>query len=622
MVQITERQTQGERSLFRTAGRVGTIVAGIAALTLGYSAGRAAAQGAPAGAPAATPLPATAGPRSAAELADTAASHLARGQTAEAINAYSAALADTSLSNDRRATLLNDRGVAYARTGQVKLAIEDFNAAAGLFPEYAAIYNNRGNLLVSLGLLKEAMKDLDRAILLAPGYTSAYNNRAGLFVKLGQYGDAMLDYTRAIQLNPQGAAPLSGRGQVQLALLRPHAAERDFSRAVTADGRFAQGYLNRAAAKLMTGAYDEAIEDLSRAAAFDVKNPEVYTLRGEAYLALRDVAAAVKDFSQAIAIDGRSVAAYQGRGLAHARSDAFDEAFADLNRAIELDPRAARAFAYRAYVYKQTGQVGVGQKDIDTALKLDPRSGDVLWAKAEIEDAQGMTDQAIADAKLALQWKPGMKDAQELLQRLDPAADRLDVVKGSAVEPWRVVRRGAQFEALSDAFPRLSVPLEMIGEGTPKVTGWERKEAPHDGFGILRFSAGAFETARGAQEVEMAALVDIDQQRVVTVVPEKQDGKTTKWSFEDARITVAAIDGLTEEYPLDAPSGVGPLAGAGLAAGAATTRRLAPGKPSGTAWAPWNAPIGMPGAAPPAPKPAKTVQRKKKPKNIFELLFN
>ncbi len=106
-------------------------------------------------------------PSSPVSLADTAAAHLARGQTADAITAYSAALSDNTLSNDRRATLLNDRGVAYTRAGQVKLAVEDFNAAATLFPEYAAVYNNRGNLLVSLGLMKEAMKDLNRAILLA-----------------------------------------------------------------------------------------------------------------------------------------------------------------------------------------------------------------------------------------------------------------------------------------------------------------------------------------------------------------------------------------------------------------------------------------------------------------------
>lgn len=568
-------------------------------------------------------------PAGASNLAETAAGYLARGQTNEAINAYSAALADNTLTNDRRATLLNDRGVAYARAGQVKLAVEDFNAAAGLFPEYAAIYNNRGNLLVSLGLLKEAMKDLDRAILLAPGYTSAFNNRAGLYVRLGQQGDAISDYTRAVQLSPQMAAPLAGRGQVYLSMLRPHAAARDFTRAVAADSRFVQGYLDRAAAKLMIANYQEAIEDVSRAAAFDVNNPEIYVLRGEGYLALRDLPAALKDFTQAITLDPKNVGAYLGRGLTQARASAFEDAFADLNRAIEIDPRSARAFAYRAFVYKQTGQVGVGQKDVETALKLDPKSGDVLWAKAEIEEAQGMSDQAIADAKLARAWRPGSKDALELLQRLDPAAgdDRVEIANAGDVEGWRIVRRGVQFEAVSDMLPRVTVPIEMLSEGTPKLMRWEMQPAPHESFGILRFTAGQLQTTRGTDEIEMAALVDINAQRVVTILPDKQSGKsgskTSTWTFDNSRITVAAIDGLTEEFPLDGPAAnVGALA-AGAAIGAAGTRRLSSGAPTGTAWAPWNDPVGMPNSgAATQPKPARTVQKKKKPKNIFELLFN
>ncbi len=553
----------------------------------------------------------------ASNLADTAAGYLARGQTNEAINAYSAALADNTLTNDRRATLLNDRGVAYARAGQVKLAVEDFNAAAGLFPEYAAIYNNRGNLLVSLGLLKEAMKDLDRAILLAPGFTSAYNNRAGLYVRLGQQGDAIADYTKAVQLSPQMAAPLSGRGQVYLTMLRPHAAARDFTRAVTADSRFVQGYLDRASAKLMIANYQEAIEDVTRAAAFDVNNPEIYVRRGEAYLALRDLPAALKDFTQAITLDPKNIGGYLGRGLTQARANAFDEAFADLNRAIELDPRSARAFAYRAFVYKQTGQIGVGQKDIETALKLDPKSGDVLWAKAEIEEAQGMLDQAIADAKLALAWRPGSKDVIELLQRLDPSAgdDRVDVASAGEIESWRVVRRGAQFEAVSEALPRVVVPIEMFSEGAPKLSGWDVQPAPHENFAILKFAAGQLQTSRGTDDIEMAALVDIPGQRVVTILPNKQSGKdgtkSATWAFEDRRISVTAVDGLTEEFPLDAPANVSALA-AGAALGAAGTRRISSGTPTGTAWAPWNDPLGMPNAAAPSqPKRSGRFKRRR-----------
>jgi Tfp pilus assembly protein PilF len=424
-------------------------------------------------------------------------------------------------------------------------------------------------------------------------------------------------------------APLTGRGQVYLAMLRPHAAARDFTRALSVDERYVQGYLDRAAARMMIANYQQAIEDVSRAAAFEVKNPDIYAMRGEAYLALRDVPAALRDLDQAITLDPKRVAAYQTRGLAHARAGAFDEAFVDLNRAIELDPRSARAFAYRAFVYKQSGQVGVGRKDIETALKLDPKSGDVLWAKAEIEEAEGMTDQAVADAKLALAWRPGFKDAVELLQRLDAAAgdDRIEVADAGNVDGWRVIRRGLQYEAVSDALPRVAVPVEMMGDGVPRLVSWEVQAEPHENFGILRFAAGQLQTTGGTSEVQLAALIDIGGQRIVTVAPDKfigkDDSKSTVWSFEDRRISVASVDGVTEEFPLEGTAGVGALA-AGAAAGAAAGTRRLRGAGTGAAWAPWNDPMSGPftTGSRTQSKPARTVQKKKKPKNIFELLFN
>src|SRR5215470_5743296 len=131
-----------------------------------------------------------------------AAAALVRGNIDQAIAIYTEALEDKSLPNDRRATILNDRGVAYSRRQQQKEAIDDFNRAIQLYPEYAAVYNNRGNVLLGLGAVKEAIKDFDRALLLAPGYAAAYSNRAGAYMKLGQTGRAIGDYTKAIELTP------------------------------------------------------------------------------------------------------------------------------------------------------------------------------------------------------------------------------------------------------------------------------------------------------------------------------------------------------------------------------------------------------------------------------------
>ena len=131
---------------------------------------------------------------------------LQRGNADHAVTLYTEALEEKSLPNDRRATILNDRGVAYSRRLQYKEAIDDFNRAIQLYPEYPAVYNNRGNVLLGLGAVREAIKDFDRALLLAPGYAAAYSNRAGAYMKLGQIDQAITGYTKAIQLTPSSPA--------------------------------------------------------------------------------------------------------------------------------------------------------------------------------------------------------------------------------------------------------------------------------------------------------------------------------------------------------------------------------------------------------------------------------
>ncbi|MFA5951204.1 MAG: tetratricopeptide repeat protein [Hyphomicrobium sp.] len=538
------------------------------------------------------------------------ASALVRGDLQQALSSYSEALSDTALSNDRRAAILNDRGVVYIKLGQARQAIEDFNAAAQFFPEYAPVYNNRGNLLLSLGLLKEAVKDFDRAIVLAPGYAAAYNNRAGALVRLGKVEDAIADYTKAIKLLPSNPAPLSGRGRAHLALSRPHAAIRDFSRAVQADARFAPGYRNRAEAKLEVQHYDEAIEDLSRAIAFDVTQASSYVLRGQAYLTTRNTAAAIKDFSQAIDLDPKNAPAYAARGFAYGLAEAYDEAYGDLNKAIELDPRWGTAFAYRAFVYKQNAQIDVALRDIEVAMKLSSDRAEVHWAKAEIEEAQGRPEIAVADLKKALSLRPGYKEAEESLQRLGAGAVLTEEteVTGAGIDVWRVVLRGGRYFAVSDTFPRLSIPLEMMGAGEPQLLEWELKEQPYKGIGVLRFLSGTVAAGSGREDIELAAVVDLDANLVIAIEPHRQGDKTANWTWADGKVTVASADGVTDEFSLRS-----------VAQNVAAPYRGYNGE-GGGAWAPWSDPwAGQTGAG---QQPVKRAQVRRKPKTIFDLFFN
>lgn len=581
--------------------------------------GPGAAGSPPGGAPAAL-TPAAATPAAGGKAME-ASQELQRGNTAKAIAAYTEALKDTGLANDRRATLLNDRAVAYAKAGEIKFALEDYNRAVQLAAEYPPAYNNRGNLLVAIGQPTEAIKDFDRAILLAPAYAAAYSNRANARLKLGQTADAVRDFTRAIELMPQSAPPLSGRGLAHLSSGKPHAAIRDFSRAVNADARFASAYRNRAEARISVGQQDEAIEDLSRAAAFDINNAELYLVRGYAYLDAGNAPSAIKDFTRAIELAPNAASGHQARGLANGIAEAYEEAYTDLNRAIELDPRSAAAFAYRAYVYKQAQRLDVAEKDIETAVKLAPARADVLWASGELEEARGRADAAVAAYRNALAADPGWKLADTALKRLGVADDAAEdkVVAGGGTGSWRVVMRKNAYFAVSDDYPQVRIALEMMGEGAPKLLEWELKKAPYKGYGVLRFASGRVLGKSGPEDTEQAAIVDIENAKVLAIQPSRQGQRVATWTWEDDRVQVASIDGVTDEFALRS---VKAEAEAPLAA-APAPRRAAPAARQPAGWSPWDTPFGQPQAERREQRRQATTRRHQpKPKSLFDLIFN
>ncbi|MDX2257474.1 MAG: tetratricopeptide repeat protein, partial [Hyphomicrobiaceae bacterium] len=592
MPRATRRHQHKPRAaLARRVLAVGALAACCATLALGAAPARAQQQGA----------------EVAALRQREAASALQRGQTEEAVGHYTTALSLADLPNDRRATLLNDRAVAYVRLGKTKLALEDFNKAIELFPEYAPTYNNRGNLLMALGLDDEAIKDFNRAIVLAPGYAAAYNNRAGVLMRTGALAAAIADYTQAVKLAPASAAPLTGRGSAHLMQGRPYLAMRDFSRAVGTEARFAAAYRNRAEALIELSRYEEAIEDLSRAIAFDVANSELYLLRGHGYLAVGNSDAAVQDFSRTIELSPANAGGYEARGLALALGETPDGAFADLNRAIEIAPKSATAFAYRGYAYARLGQPDVAARDLDNAETIDKRSPEVFWARGASEELAGQADAAVEHFRRALELRPGFKRARDALARLgaEDAGDSDRPLEGLGADGWQIVAAGARFVATSDAYPGVRVPIEVIGEGKPKILAWRPGEPPFRDIGVLTYRSGSITGTQGPEETEIAAIVDIRARAVAALVPHRQGEKVSQWTWtEDGKVTVAAIDGTTEDLTLREQRMV-PLAGR-----TGVQRYSTPG---GTpSWAPW-AQLDPASGPQDRPRRAASAPKKKKP---------
>lgn len=548
---------------------------------------------------------------------DEAAAALQRGTVDTAIQLYGEALADRGISNERRAVIHVDRGVAYARRQNWRAAIYDFNRAAQLAPDYAPIYNNRGNVLIAVGAAREAVKDFDRALVLSPSYAAAYSNRASAHLKLGNTDAALADTTRAIELQPASAAAFNARGMVHLAAERVYAAIRDFTRAATLDTRFSTAYRNRAEALAVIGRRDDVVEDLSRAIAFEPRSAELHVLRANGHMALDNQPAAIKDFDRAIELGGATALALTGRGLAHARAQAFDNALADLGKAIETDPRLSRAYAVRAFVYKLMQQPELGQRDVERAMRLEPVSADALWAQGEIAEAQGRTDAALAAYKKAVTLAPRHLETTAALARAGLVAAREETELAEAgIERWRVVQSGDRYFATNPAFEGLKVPLEMAGSGMPKLIEWDRRRPPIGHIGLLRFASGIAEGAGEPAELEKVAILDLQALSVVAMLPERIGAKKASWAWENGKVVVTAADGMVDEVAIRgsvAPDAIGPAVATLPQPRRPATPAYQKSANAPPPWAPWA-----------QPQPQYRGQRQGRPqkqKSLFDLLF-
>jgi tetratricopeptide (TPR) repeat protein len=167
----------------------------------------------------------------------------------------------------------NELGVVLAREGEYALALEHFEAAASLAPDWASAQQNLGALLATLGRGNEALPHLERSIALAPNAASSYIEKAHVLVGLGRFEAALEPLEHALALEPDSVRALS----LQAKLLFEHpdpgrrdpaaaiaAAERAIARSLAADPALLE-LLARAYAE--TGRIDDAIATQRRALA-------------------------------------------------------------------------------------------------------------------------------------------------------------------------------------------------------------------------------------------------------------------------------------------------------------------------------------------------------------------
>jgi protein O-mannosyl-transferase len=220
----------------------------------------------------------------------------------------------------KKARTFYNLGRAYHDAGRYKEAVEVYQKATLLKPNYQLAHNGLGMAYKALGFYKEAMEAFQTAFRIQPNShlgLKALSNLGAIYIEMDRQGEAIEILKKAIQLQPNDADIHYKLGLAYYKAGRYQEAIKSYQNAIQSKPGDSDTYNNLGLIYYHLGHYRDAVEAFKKAIVLKSDDEELHYKLGVTWAALGNHTAAIESYKETIRIKQDHVNARFNLGLSY-----------------------------------------------------------------------------------------------------------------------------------------------------------------------------------------------------------------------------------------------------------------------------------------------------------------
>jgi tetratricopeptide (TPR) repeat protein len=412
------------------------------------------------------------------ELMDKGYSLTELGRFAEALDAYDQAIA-----------LQPNYAWAWARKGRTlrllnryEEALACFNKSLEIEPNYAWAWRGKGMILERLDRWEEALLAHERAAEINPSDAWHWCNQADVLQHLKRTSEALPLLEKAVQVDPSHASSWAKLGQVHRLMKRYDQAIAAYEQAIHLEPSYAWAHNGYGLALKAVGRYKEALIAFKRAARYDTNDVWHWYNVTEMLIELRQYVDAVQPAQEATRVDPKHAPSWAKLGQVLRYVKRYEEALVAYDHAIALQPDYGWAINGKGIVMEQLGRY----EDALACYQSASTSADAdVWHwynQGNVLVLLGRYEEALALLEKAVEINPTHTRSWA---RLGSALRHLDRYE----EALNAYRKATDLDmGFAWAWNEQGITLERLGRSEEALKAYARasEAAPNDPFYIYQ----------------------------------------------------------------------------------------------------------------------------------------